>query len=94
MIPRLLAAIILDELYVLLVLGLRFVSRLLIFALSSKTQYDLKFSDDEARGFKEILNMLSDDLGKISEAYASEASPGEGSAEQTSDAGYREPSQF
>jgi hypothetical protein len=36
MIPRLLAAIILDELYVLLVLGLRFVSRLLIFALSSK----------------------------------------------------------
>ena len=65
-----------------------------IFALSSKTQYDLKFSDDEARGFKEILNMLSDDLGKISEAYASEALTDEGSAEQKSDADYSGPSQF
>jgi hypothetical protein len=37
-----------------------------IFALSLKNRYDLEFSEDEERGFKETLSRISDDLNSIS----------------------------
>lgn len=64
-----------------------------IFALSSKKQYQLKFSDEEARGFKEILDHIATNLSKISEGDEAEGLNQESSDEATSDSPYHEPSQ-
>jgi hypothetical protein len=45
--------------------GTRDMLSFVIFALSLKTKYDLEFSEDEERGFKETLSRISDDLNNI-----------------------------
>lgn len=40
-----------------------------IFSLTAKAEHNLKFSDDEAQGFRDILSQISDDLIKISRSY-------------------------
>jgi hypothetical protein len=65
-----------------------------IFALSSKKQYHLKFSDEEERGLKEILGHIALNLNKVSEGDEAEGLDQESSDEATSDSTYHEPSQF
>jgi hypothetical protein len=49
----------------------------LTFALSAKTQRNLEFSDDEERGFRNILSQISGELLEINRSYHQAAPPGQ-----------------
>jgi hypothetical protein len=49
----------------------------LTFALSAKTQRNLEFSDDEERGFRDILSQISEKLLEINRSYHQATPPGQ-----------------